>query len=307
MSLNTAKYVAALTSLTAKFNAQADRVVPFYPQVCYTHPSDGLTEEFGMLGTMPGVKEWLGDRKFEEARAMQFSITNKLWESSQAIPKTSVDDDRIGLYGPIMENMAIEATYHPDELLMSMITGGATTVCWDLQNFFDTDHEWGDSGAQSNKLTPACVSASAVTALEFRAAFDAARVKMLQYKSDKGKFFNRTVIRKMNDLLCLVPPELETVAKTAFQASVLSNNTVVVLDMPRVESTPLLTNSAVWYLINTASPLKPFIFQAREPLHTMTKGADDLETKDLKFMTQARYNFGYFAWWNAIQNTMTAS
>jgi phage major head subunit gpT-like protein len=308
MALNTAKYEVVLNSLTAKFNQAAAAATPFYPEVCYIHPSSRLTEQFGMLGSMPGVREWLGDRKFQELRAMDFSISNKLWEMSIDIPKTNVDDDHMGLYGPVMQNMAIEATYHPDELLLStLIANGATTTCWDTQYFFDSDHSWGDSGSQSNVLTPTCVSASAVTATEFGNAFDAARIKMLQYKSDSGKYFNRTIINRMSDLLILCSPELERAARTAFQAQILSNSSVVNVDVPQIRSTPLITSSAVWYLFNLASPLKPFIFQAREPLHTMTKGADDLEEKDLKFMTQARYNIGYFAWWNAIKNTMTAA
>lgn len=307
MALNTAKYEVVLNSLTAKFTKQAMAVEPFYPKVSYIHQSSRLTEQFGMLGSMPGVREWLGDRKFQELRAMDFSITNKHWEMSEKIPKTSVDDDTWGLYGPVIEGMAIEATYHPDELLLStLLANGHETLCFDSQYFFSATHSWGDSGSQSNLLTPTCASASAVTALEFRAAFNAARIKMLQYKNDQNKFFNRTTIRKNSSLLCLVPPELEDAARTAFQATILNNNTVVTIDVPQIESSPLLTGAAVWYLFNLASPLKPFIFQARQPLTTQTKGADDIETKDLKFMTEARYNFGYFAWWNCIKNTMTA-
>ncbi len=51
--------------------------------------------------------------------------------------------------------------------------------------------------------------------------------------------------------------------------------------------------------------VKPFVFQRREPLTRMMKGIDDLETKDVKFMTEARYNVGYFAWWTSILCTLT--
>ena len=43
----------------------------------------------------------------------------------------------------------------------------------------------------------------------------------------------------------------------------------------------------------------------REPLTRMMKDIDDLETKDVKFMTEARYNVGYFAWWTSILCTLT--
>lgn len=304
MATNTAQYEVVLNTLTAKFVQSAQAVTPFYPEICYQFPSNRKIETFGMPGAMPGIREWTGDRIFKQLAAMDFSIENKLWESSLAIPKTNVDDDHMGLYGPVIENLAIEAANHPDELLFqTAIANGTSVTCWDGQYFFDTDHSWNQSGTQSNLLTYNASDHTAVTALEFRAAFDAARVKMLQYKNDQGKFFNRTVIQKLNSLICIVAPELETAAKTAFQANVLSNNSVVLLDMPRIVSSPLITTGTEWFLVNTASPMKPFVFQAREPLHTMTSGANDLETKDLKFMTQARYNIGYFAWWNMIKTT----
>ena len=304
MALNTAKYEAVLNSLTATFKATAVAATPFYPRVCYTHQSQRDTEMFAMLGAMPGVREWIGDRKFEELRAFDFSIKNKLWESSILIPKTSVDDDTYGLYGPTLQLQAVKATYHPDKLLFNtMIANGGTTQIWDNQYFFDSDHSFGDSGSQSNLLTPSAAVTSAVTAAEFRTAFDAARVKMLQYKDDQGEYLNQGTIRKLSNLLILVPPELETAAKTAFQANILSNSSVVVLDMPVIESSAMLTSSTSWYLFNLESPMKPFVFQARQPLTTQYSGYDDIGTKNLKFMTEARYNFGYFAWWNCVKST----
>ena len=304
MALNTARYEVLLNTLTAKFEMMLARAEPFYPRVCYTFPSNRLTETFGMLGNMPGIREFLGDRKFKELRAMDFSITNKHWESSMLIKKTDADDDHMGLYGPVMEQLAVEAAYHPDELLFnSMLANGGTETIWDSQYFFDTDHSWGDSGSQSNLLTYNASDHTAVTAAEFKSAFNAARIKMLQYKNDQGKLFNRPLIRRMSDLLVLVPPELEQAARDTFQSQIISNNTVVLLDTPQIVSSAMLTDSAVFYLFNLASPLKPFIFQARQPLTTGTKGADDIETKDLKFMTEARYNMGYFAWWNCVKTT----
>jgi hypothetical protein len=47
------------------------------------------------------------------------------------------------------------------------------------------------------------------------------------------------------------------------------------------------------------------VFQKREPISRQPKGADDIEKKDIKFMTQARYNVGYLAWWNAVLYTFT--
>lgn len=305
MALDTAKATVTLRTLTKKFDNRLQSASPLYPSVCTIVPSDGYDEAYGMLGNMPGMREWLGDRQFQELRAANFTIANKHWESSLLIKKTDIDDDRMGMYGPLMEQLAIEAAYHPDELFFTALVNGEATACFDGQYFFDTDHAWGDSGTQSNDLTYAAATGTAPTAAEFRAAFHQARTKMLQYKNDQGKFLNRPTVGKMSDLLLLIPPEQELAAYEGLTAPVLSNNSNVVLDMPKIVVCPQLTDATKFYLFNMGGVLRPMVFQARQPLGRMMKNMDDIETKDVKFMTEARYNVGYLAWWTAVLTTWT--
>jgi phage major head subunit gpT-like protein len=305
MALDTAKAIVTLRTLTKKFDKRVMAAQPFYPQVCTIVPSDGLNEEYGLLGNMPGIREWLGDRQFKELRAGKFTIENKHWESSLAIKKTDIADDRMSMYGPLMEELGQEAAHHPDELFYAALVAGETTECFDGQNFFDTDHAWGDSGTQDNDLTYAAATGAAPTAAEFRAAFHQARTAMVKFKNDQGKFLNRPTLKSMSNLLCLVPPDLELAAYEGLTANLLSNNSNVVIDRPQIVVAPQLTDATKFYLFNTAAILKPMVFQAREPLSRDMKGLDDLETKDVKFMTEARYNVGYLAWWTAVLTTFT--
>lgn len=303
MPLDTAKATVTLRSLTKKFDNRVTAATPFYPEICTVVNSDGADEAYGMLGNMPGVREWLGDRQFHELRAANFVIDNKLWESSLAIEKTDLEDDRMAMYGPLMEQLGVEAAYHPDELFFEALVAGESTPCFDGQYFFDTDHSWGDSGTQSNDLTYNAADHTAVTAAEFRAAFHQARKAMLQFKNDQGKFLNRPTIRGMSNLVCLVPPELELAAYEGLTAEVLSNNTNVVIDRPRIVVSPQLTTATKWYLAGTGGVLRPMVFQARKPLTRGMKGLDDLEEKQVKFMTEARYNVGYLGWWTMVLTT----
>lgn len=305
MTLDTAKAVVVLRGLTGKFVKAVQAATPFYPTVCNIMPSQGADENYGMLGDMPGVREWLGDRLFKELRAGTYSIVNKEWESSLLIKKNDIADDRIGLYPTLMENLAAEAAYHPDELFFQALIAGESSVCIDGQYFYDTDHAWGDSGTQSNLKTYNAQDHTAVTATEFLAAYHQARSAMVKFKNDQGKLLNRPVIGRQSQLLCLVPPELELAATTAFTSEIIGNATNVVLDKPRVVASAHLTSAVKWHLFNLQGTLKPFIFQARRPLGWSTKGADDREFKDVKFMTDARYNMGYCAWWTAVQTEFT--
>jgi phage major head subunit gpT-like protein len=307
MALDTAKATVTLRDLTGKFDNAVRGSTPWYPRVCTVIPSTGADEKYGFLGNMAGTREWLGDRQFNELRAANFIIENKHWENSLLIKKTDLADDRMGLYSMLMSQLGIEAAYHPDELVFeTLIAGGKTTACFDGQFFYDTDHLWGDSGTQSNDLTPSAVDTANVTPAEFKSAFHAALVVMIKFRNDQGKLLNRPVHTGLNKLMVVVPPELWDAAVTGIKSLLLGGgDTNVLLEMPEIVVSPHLTASTEFHLFNLGSVLKPFVFQAREPLTRQMKDLNDIETKDVKFMTEARYNVGYLAWWTAVLNTFT--
>lgn len=310
MSLDTAAAVATLRSLTAKFDNRVKSTTPFYPTLCSIIPSNGADEEYGMLGSVPAIREWLADRQFHTARAAKFTIANKLWESSISIQKTHFKDDRMGLYATQFEDLAVRAVRHPDKLLLSDLVVNATTdLCLDGQAFFDTDHSWGDSGTQDNDLTGAAATGTNPSVAEFKASATAALSAMLAFKDDKGELLHDDVVMGANGgmkLVALVPLSMWEVAVTAFKPGILlaDGATNVPIVTAEVVPTPHLTG-AYWDLYRVDTAFKPYIFQAREPLSRQTKGLDDIEFKDVKFMTQARYNVGYGAWWNAVRYTFT--
>jgi len=305
MTLDTAAAVAKLRGLTAKFDNAVRAAKPVYPEVCTVLQSDGADEEYGWLGAMPSVREWLGERQFNRLRAAKYTLANKSWEVSVEIERERIEDDRLNIYGPVLSQLGERAMMHPDKELMSLVENGSSTACWDGQYFYDTDHSWGDSGTQSNDLTPSATDTSAVTESEFRTAYHAARAAMLSFKDDQGEYLIQPTVRPLRNLLLLVPPELELVANQAINKQLVdSGETNIVLDKPRIWTSPYIT-STTFHLLRLDDILKPFVFQARRPLSRQMKGMTDREFKGVKFMADARYNLGYLAWWNAILNTFT--
>lgn len=305
MAIDIASAQVKLRDLTAKFDNRVAAATPFYPTVCYDASSVRTSEKYGWIGNMPGMREWLGERQFSELRAANFVLENKHWESSLLIKKTDLADDNLGQYGPVLEQLGIEAAHHPDELWFSVLEQGASSTCFDGQYFFDTDHAWGNSGTQSNSITSTVVSTSAPTVAEIKTAIRKMIRTMLAFKNDQGKLYNRPTVGRLNDLTLLVPLALRDLVYDALESELISNSTNVVVDRPNIVSSPYLTSDVKLYLFKTGEAVKPFVFQRREPLTRMMKGIDDLETKDVKFMTEARYNVGYFAWWTSILCTLT--
>lgn len=303
MPLDTAKATAALRDLTVSFD-NAVRTAPiFYPQISTIVGSDGADEKYGWLGAMPGVREWLGDRIFNELRAANFVLENKLWEDSLKIDRENLEDDRMGMYRMVMPHLGQRAAQHPDKLLFQAMVAGESQPCFDGQYFFDTDHAWGDSGTQDNDLTYNATDHTAVTVAEFKSAYRLAVAALLGFKDDRGEPLNQPVVGKLSDLTVIVPLALREVAYEAIESVIISNSTNVVIDRPNIVCSPFLTSGVKFYTLYTGSFLRPFVFQARRPLQRQMKGLDDREWKEVKFMTDARYNIGYLAWWNAVLTT----
>lgn len=308
MAFNTAQAQVIKSDITGRFDFKVLAANVFYPQISTILPSDGFDENYGFIGDMPGVKEWVGERVASQLRAGDYRIKNKLWESSLSIDRHRIDDDRLNLYGPLIEGLALEAAQHPDELVIDAIIAGETDLGFDGKAFFANDHVWGDSGTQDNLLsvTPDGGAATEILAIDIKKAFNEARVALLRFKNDQGKFLNRTTMQSLGDLMVFIPPELDQEARNAlhtqlygFISGVGGEN--VVIDRPQIQPSPLLTNAREMYVLHLGRALRPIIFQARSPLRREVEGLDSIKTKEVLLMTEARYNVGYGPWFTAIK------
>lgn len=309
MPLDTASAVAVSRGVTKKFRREAKSTSTFYQRIASIEPSNGADENYGMLGSMPVVREYVGERVIHQLRASEYVLKNKEWEVSLGIKKTDISDDRLSLYDSPLRMLAQRAVRHQDKLAFEALQNGESTACFDGQFFFDTDHSWGDSGAQSNDLTKTVSSTSAVTEAEFLDSYEAARSQMFSITDDRGEPIHDDVITGIDSgasFIALVPRQLEVVAKKAFNKNLTGGgDSNVVLDRPEVVMSTYLTSSVKWYLIRTDVPLLPLVFQAREPLDIGSEGEDSMKAKTIDYMTYARYNVGYGAWWNAMLTTLS--
>ena len=96
--------------------------------------------EYGWLGNFPGMREWLGDRVVNALKAHGYTIKNKKYEGTVGVSGDDIEDDNIGIYAPMVQTLAESAKQHPDQLLAALLLAGFTSLCYDGQPFFDTDH-----------------------------------------------------------------------------------------------------------------------------------------------------------------------
>src|SRR5699024_4574935 len=69
-----------------------------------------------------------------------YNIVNKKFESTIVVVHVDIDDDNVGIYGPLFEELGRSAAVFPDQLVGELLAAGDKTPCYDGQNFFDAEH-----------------------------------------------------------------------------------------------------------------------------------------------------------------------
>jgi phage major head subunit gpT-like protein len=247
-------------NLDARYRAGYTGTDTWWQEVATRVPSSTRETRYGWMVNIPRFREWLGERVVHNLAARNYAIVNKDWELTLGVDRNDIEDDQMGLYGPRAEEMGQQARKLWDDLVTKLIKEGATTVAFDGQYFFDTDHpvnmDDASYGTYSNLLTS--------TPLTYD-NYVAARKKMRTFKSDNG----RPMAVRPNILL--VPPSLEPEALKIQQAELVATaagntsvtnvfrNTARIIVADELEDEP-----DAWYLLDTSRPIRPFVVQVRK-------------------------------------------
>lgn len=127
-------------AFNAAFKQGLGQAPSLYQRIATVVPSSTKSNEYGWLGKMPGMREWIGDRVIHGVAAHGYAIRNKDFELTVGVDKNDIQDDNVGIYTPMMQNMGEAVGAQPDELTFGLLKNGINTACYDGQNFFDTDH-----------------------------------------------------------------------------------------------------------------------------------------------------------------------
>lgn len=135
---------ALLTALRVSFQASFQGALEVAPsefkKLATVVPSTSAGNTYGWLGQFPQLREWIGTRVVKDMAAHGYQINNKLFESTVGVKRTDIEDDNVGIYNPLFAEMGRAAGSHPDEMIFALLKVGHSTLCFDGQNFFDTDH-----------------------------------------------------------------------------------------------------------------------------------------------------------------------
>lgn len=140
MIINRFNLKALYVAFSAAFASGLGSAPSNYQRIATVVPSTTRTNEYGWLGKFPKMREWVGDRVVNGMESHGYSIKNKSFEVTVGVDRDDIEDDNLGLYTPMMQDLGQTAGEHPDELVFALLKAGPSTLCYDGQYFFDTDH-----------------------------------------------------------------------------------------------------------------------------------------------------------------------
>ncbi len=263
---------ATLNALTNNFNlafqSGYDSVVNlWWKDIAMMIPSSTSQETHAWLSKLPQMREWVGERVVNAISTHAQVVKNKAFESTLEVDRFDIEDDQYGVYAPIARSMGETAALWPNSLILSAMQTAHSTLCYDGQNFFDTDHPVDRvpgqvaTGTQRNYWS----SSKALTPDNYQDV----RATMMGYQGENGiplGVYPQTLV---------VPPQLEVQARLICEAeytgittqgglTVNGSTTNVLRGTAKVVVIPQLSNEpTAWYLLDNTRSIKPFIFQQR--------------------------------------------
>ncbi len=290
---------ATYTGFRSLFDKAFLAADPLYAKIATVVESASDKESYNWLGAAPAMRQWIDERVPGALRTHAYDVENRKYEATIEIDRETFEDDRLGQIKPRIEELAVRAAVHPDELTLSLLNSGFTAPCYDGQYFFDTDHAEGASGAQSNKLTVALTAPNLETAVE----------RMLGFKDDQGK------------PLSVMPDTLLVGADNFFNARQILNSTSIVVagssNVEKPSGNPLSgmldllvsphVDAGKWFVLATRYPVRPLLFQWRvKPEFTAVTDPSDeyvFSTDTFKYGVRSRCGAGYGLWYLAVGST----
>jgi phage major head subunit gpT-like protein len=146
MIINASNLRTIYTGLSAAYAEGIQATGVNWPKIAMKVPSSSAETEYGWLAALPRLREWIGDRQIHNLGVHGYALRNRKFESTIAIKREEVEDDRFGMFSTVAKKMGQDAARHSEELIFGALAAGFTTSCYDKQYFFDADHPVGGMG-----------------------------------------------------------------------------------------------------------------------------------------------------------------
>ena len=148
---------ALRTMVRAEFRQAFDAAVARedYKELVTIITSNTNSNSYAWLGSFPQMREWIGDRVVNSMKEFAYTIENKKYEATLGIERTDIEDDNLGQYRVLVQSQGQETVSFFWRQIAKLMADGFTALCYDGQNFFDSDHPVYEKTDGTGTNTPA--------------------------------------------------------------------------------------------------------------------------------------------------------
>lgn len=140
MIINRANLITLGVSYNAAYQGAILQAKPLAERIATVVNSSTGREEYGWIGKIPNVRQWVGDRQVQNLSTSSYYIKNLPFELTIAVDRDDIEDDNLGVYGPLFSEMGLATVAHKDQLVYGALNAGFANLCFDGLPYFSTAH-----------------------------------------------------------------------------------------------------------------------------------------------------------------------
>lgn len=260
-------------------------------------PSKTAKNVYPWMSKLPAFKEWNGDNEDSNVKSRDYTLVNKVFRMGFDIMKDDIADDTIGLFGDVVADAGRARAEFPDLNVFKTLEAGDSSVCWDGQFFYDTDHPVDIDDSSKGQFSNLLIGANYDWTVDPVGTFRQVRAAMMKFQRDDG-----TRVGIVPNIL-IAGPDMEGYVAKAVEAT-------FVTDIVKNAGTPVaaagVTNVYIGKAIGIISPwiqsstrvhalcttrgLKPLLYQLREDEGLIAS----VDPTSVNVMRERKFKWGHF-------------
>lgn len=274
-----------------------------YPAIAGKSPMGTRQTINAFLQRLPAARKWIGNRVLNSPSVLARTITAEPYESTAALNMFDLADDMYGVLSNTVPMLGTSMAQHPDVIIADAIKAMSVTVGYDGVPVYSTSHPL--LGGIAGPIPAGAPTTQSNLFLNRALTYDNFSYVRSQVRSWVGAD-GKPMGLGMQNLKLMVPPQLETIAKTILTADFLSNlagdsnvggqggfpQTNTLKGAAEVIVNPYLSDYPDnWWLLAPVAGLMPYCYWQREaPVFTYLTAPTDANV----FM-QAQLIYGAYA------------
>lgn len=254
------------TAINMLFKGARTKAMPVWKDFASKVSSTTRTMHFPQTSSLQRLRRWDGERKVVNGKSYDYTVTHEKFELTAGIPVEEIEDDNVGAYNDMIEDMGLQSELWPDDLAFELLLRGENSAYpgFDGKAFFANDHEL-KSGSTIDNL----IGSTALT----KANLAAVIAQMMSWVGEDGRSL------RVRPTLLAIPPNLEETARQILMgatiAEVFGSNTAAAAASNTMQgrlqyrvypelATAAGGNDTSWYVFDTSRSTKPIVLAERK-------------------------------------------